>query len=67
VAEGDTLFDIARNELGKASRWAEIYALNREQLGEDFDHLAPGTQLILPAGDKVDPVAARPSRESYRR
>jgi nucleoid-associated protein YgaU len=49
VAEGDTLFDIARYELGKASRWAEIYELNRETLGEDFDYLQPGTQLAMPA------------------
>ena len=49
VADGDTLFEIARHELGKPSRWAEIYQLNRDVLGEDFDYLRPGTQLILPA------------------
>jgi len=49
VEQGDTLFDIARYELGKASRWAEIYDLNRDVLGEDFDHLSPGTELTLPA------------------
>jgi nucleoid-associated protein YgaU len=48
VQQGDTLFDIARNELGKASRWAEIYELNRDRLADDFDYLAPGTQLRLP-------------------
>ena len=68
VAEGDTLFDIARQELGKASRWAEIYELNREQLGEDFNYLSPGMQLALPArGDRSDPIATRPSRDTYRR
>jgi nucleoid-associated protein YgaU len=49
VEQGDTLFDIARYELGKASRWAEIYELNRAQLGEDFDYLQPGIELRLPA------------------
>ena len=48
VEEGDTLFDIARYELGKASRWAEIYDLNRDALGEDFDYLQPGTELTMP-------------------
>jgi nucleoid-associated protein YgaU len=48
VEAGDTLFDIARYELGKASRWAEIYELNREILGEDFDHLPTGAELTLP-------------------
>src|SRR5690606_29468622 len=36
VREGDTLFDIARYHLGKASRWAELYELNRQQLGDDL-------------------------------
>ncbi|HEV3338960.1 MAG TPA: LysM peptidoglycan-binding domain-containing protein [Pirellulales bacterium] len=63
VAEGDTLFDIARHELGKASRWAEIYQLNREQLGEDFNYLSPGMQLALPErGKEADPIASRPRR-----
>jgi nucleoid-associated protein YgaU len=54
VEQGDTLFDIARYELGKASRWAEIYDLNRDVLGEDFDHLSPGTELTLPAKQGAD-------------
>jgi nucleoid-associated protein YgaU len=48
VQEGDTLFDIARDQLGKASRWSEIYDLNRAQLGNDFNFLSPGTELVLP-------------------
>ena len=49
VEEGDTLFEIARRELGKPSRWSEVYQLNRETLGGDFDYLRPGTELLLPA------------------
>jgi nucleoid-associated protein YgaU len=48
VEDGDTLFEIARRELGKTSRWAEIYDLNRDVLGNDFDYLHPGLELILP-------------------
>jgi nucleoid-associated protein YgaU len=62
VQEGDTLFDIARNELGKASRWAEILQLNRDALGKDFDYLTPGMQLSLPAkatGEPADRTASR--------
>jgi nucleoid-associated protein YgaU len=66
VAEGDTLFDIARYELGKASRWAEIYDLNRDVLGKDFNYLTPGTQLTLPDGEKPD-VMAEPPTNKYRR
>ena len=49
VQEGDTLFDIARYELGKAARWAEIYQLNRDRLGKDFDYLTPGLELVMPS------------------
>jgi nucleoid-associated protein YgaU len=49
VNQGDTLFTIARYELGKATRWAEIYDLNRDALGEDYDHLRPGMELVMPA------------------
>ncbi len=66
VVEGDTLFNIARNELGKATRWAEIYDLNREVLGKDFNYLTPGTQLTLPEGPKTD-VTAQPPSDSLRR
>jgi len=51
VQEGDTLSSIARNELGKVSRWAEIYQLNREALGKSYDYLTPGMRLVLPLRD----------------
>ena len=68
VAEGDTLFDIARYELGKASRWAEIYELNRDALGKDFDYLVPGTQLVLPqdTSRSPDPITRRSPRDYQR-
>lgn len=66
VGEGDTLFSIARYELGKASRWAEIYEINRDVLGKDFNYLTPGTQLALPINEKSD-VIARPPGTGYRR
>ncbi len=70
VQEGDNLYDIARWELGKVTRWPEIYDLNREALGSDPDHLTPGMRLILP-GDRpggLNKVAERPGEETiYRR
>ncbi len=62
VVEGDTLFDIARYELGKASRWAEIYELNQNVLGKDFDYLIPGTELALPEDSPAspDPITRKP-------
>ena len=61
VQEGDTLSSIARNELGKVSRWAEIYQLNRAALGRDFDYLTPGMRLVLPIRD------AQPGDRTTRR
>jgi nucleoid-associated protein YgaU len=66
VEEGDTLFDIARFELGKATRWAEIYELNKELIGEDFNHLRPGTQLTLPADAQDDSFTRRPASSLKR-
>ncbi|MCR4414253.1 MAG: LysM peptidoglycan-binding domain-containing protein, partial [Thermoguttaceae bacterium] len=55
VREGDTLYDIARTELGKASRWGEIYDLNWNQLGNRLDGLTPGMKLVLPADAASQP------------
>ena len=71
VEQGDTLMDIARRQLGKKSRWAEIYELNRDRLGEDHDFLPAGMQLALPEpsappGGRGDSVAERPGLD-YRR
>ncbi len=66
MVEGDTLFNIARYELGKASRWVEIYELNRDVLGKDFNELRPGMRLVLPETDRPDTLA-QPPRDGYRR
>jgi len=63
VREGDTLFDIARFELGDAARWVEIYQLNRDQLTDDYHYLKPGSTLTLPGrGQRAEP-AERIARE----
>jgi nucleoid-associated protein YgaU len=67
VEEGDTLFEIARRELGKPARWGEIYQLNRDALGTDFDYLKPGSQLLIPAdGGRTEPIAREPSNTFSR-
>jgi nucleoid-associated protein YgaU len=61
VEEGDTLFKIAKEHLGNPSRWGEVYQLNRELLGKDYDYLKPGTELLLPSGEpRSDPIARQP-------
>jgi nucleoid-associated protein YgaU len=64
VTEGDTLFNIARYELGKAGRWVELYDLNRDLLGKDFNYLTPGMKLVLP-DDKTE-VLTRKSGDLVR-
>jgi nucleoid-associated protein YgaU len=66
VEEGDTLFDIARFELGKATRWIEIYEMNKQTIGEDFNHLRPGTQLMLPTEQRDDNFTRRPGASISR-
>jgi len=68
VQEGDTLFGIARYELGKASRWVEIYELNRHLIGSDHDYLPPGVELVLPDDGPAERLTQQPDAGSiYRR
>ncbi len=49
--DGDTLFEIARQRLGQASRYLEIYELNRFRIPGTANHLTPlggGIELLLP-------------------
>jgi nucleoid-associated protein YgaU len=62
VREGDTLFDIARFELGDGARWVEIYELNRDQLTDDYHYVKPGSTLLLPGRHRAEP-ADRIARE----
>jgi nucleoid-associated protein YgaU len=47
VREGETLSQIAREQLGKATRWTELYELNRDVLGEKLENLRAGLELRL--------------------
>ncbi len=69
VEDGDTLFDIARHELGSPARWVEIYELNADRLSNDFDYIRQGTELILPGNGAPRPretVTGRPAAASPR-
>ncbi|GAB6185925.1 LysM peptidoglycan-binding domain-containing protein [Thermopirellula anaerolimosa] len=63
VQEGETLFDIARRQLGRASRWVEIYELNRGRLGKQMEGFRPGITLILP---QAESAATAPSPQVFR-
>ena len=55
VSPGDTLWDLAAQQLGPhssieetAAAWPAIYSLNRDLIGPDPDVLEPGQRLVLP-------------------
>lgn len=49
VRGGETLHEIARAQLGKSSRWVDIYDLNQERLDAAGGPLPAGLELTLPA------------------
>ena len=48
VKEGDTLSDIAQSVMGDANRWRELYAANRNAVGDNPDMIHPGLKLDIP-------------------
>ena len=54
VKAGDTLSGIARDELGSAGRWPEIFARNRAVISRP-DRIFPGQKLYLPTGPALVP------------
>ena len=48
VKSGDTLSEIAKRELGSASKYMDIYNANNDQLS-DPDKIKPGQVLKIPA------------------
>jgi len=49
VDRGDNLSAIAKQELGDANRWREIYELNKDVIGDNPDLIQPGMELKLPS------------------
>ena len=58
VRSGDTLGKIAQRQLGKASDWPVLYALNRETLGNPHQ-IYPG-QILRMSGARRDTVVVAP-------
>ena len=59
VKKGDTLWDLAKQYLGDAFLWPEIYRLNTDKI-EDPHWIYPGATLKLPAGGQA--LAKGPSQ-----
>jgi LysM repeat protein len=58
VRNGDSLWTIARDQLGSGARYREIAELNTKVLGGRPDFISPGTILRLPTTARTDPDRA---------
>lgn len=66
VQEGDSLFDIARFELGARARVAELIELNRDVLGSQINYLTPGMRLVLPETEERGPTVTQGPTNTLR-
>lgn len=49
IKPGDSLWAIAKAQLGDGSKWKDIYEANKDAIGPNPDMINPGTQLVMPA------------------
>ena len=60
VKAGDFLWKIAAEQLGDSGRWPEIYALNKDVIGDNPNLILPGQKLRLPPRTGAAPGAPLP-------
>jgi nucleoid-associated protein YgaU len=48
VRRGESLWRIARRQLGSGRKWRQLYEANKDRIGGDPDFIKAGTRLILP-------------------
>lgn len=53
VKQGDWLSKIAQNEMGKISKWHQLYAANRSVIGPDPNKIYPGQRLTIPGHSHI--------------
>jgi nucleoid-associated protein YgaU len=51
IRAGDCLWNIAKNQLGDALKWQDIFNANKDILGSNPDLIHPGTTINLPGQD----------------
>ncbi|MHC5109210.1 MAG: LysM peptidoglycan-binding domain-containing protein [Planctomycetota bacterium] len=49
VRPGDTFYDIAEDQLGDATRWREVFDLNKAAVGNDPTRLKVGQVIVIPS------------------
>jgi nucleoid-associated protein YgaU len=58
VKPGDNLWDIAKNQMGDATKWGDLYKANQEIIGANPSLIQPGQELTINTG-AVDPASAQ--------
>jgi nucleoid-associated protein YgaU len=53
IRSGDCLWNIAKNHMGSAAKWADIYKLNQDVLGSNPDMIHTGVTLKMPGMNGV--------------
>jgi len=51
IRSGDNLWNIAKDNLGSATKWSDIYKMNTDVIGANPDLIRPGTTIQLPGAD----------------
>ncbi len=51
IRAGDCLWNIAKNQMGDALKWQDIFNANKDILGSNPDLIHPGTTINLPGQD----------------
>lgn len=51
IRSGDCLWNIARDHLGSAAKWSDIYKMNSDIIGVNPDLIRPGTTIQLPGAE----------------
>jgi LysM repeat protein len=63
VHSGDSLWKVAEEKLGDATRWPDIYKLNVDKIGANPDLIHPGLKLDLPEHAQNIATPTQPSSE----
>ena len=53
IRSGDCLWNIAKNHLGSALKWQDIYKMNGDVIRQNPDLIRPGVDLKLPSADQA--------------
>jgi nucleoid-associated protein YgaU len=60
VKAGDNLWDIAKNQMGDATKWGDLYKANQDVIGSNPGLIRPGQELTINTG-AADPSGAQVS------